>query len=289
MNLPNIRRLRTTIAIAALALTLPMARANALTFLELDYGNHLGTGYLTDASGSAMKTILQAGGANTIETVSSLSAASMSLTSYDAIWVSNNVATTLAGSSLAGGDVTGLTNFLAAGKKVVMLGDKATTYFSTYDNSILGVVGGAYASNVAAVATLKGNTLAAPSDQILTSGLTGSGVSFGGYSLFLTGSGSPEVLFNDGAVTPVDVPIAGLFHSGGGEALVILDANWMASSGSINITTNQNTDFAHNILAWLSDPPASEAPEPASLALFGFGLLGMMGLGLRRRRVPATC
>jgi hypothetical protein len=249
------------------ALGHPAIDAQASTILELNRTPSLSSscyGLLTctdgQSGGSQMAQVLANGG-NTITQTNSLAG---DLTAYDTVWVSINM-----GGDLNASEISSLQAFIASGRKVVMIGNStAISGFSSWDNALMQVVGGAL-TGVTSAATYP--TVA--SNELLTTGVNS--VRFGTSSRIDTGVGNPDVLFSQ--------DIAAVY---GGLALVVLDENWMTNSATTGLAQSDNLIFAQDIAEWLRDDPparANTAPEPASLAIFGAALLGVAGIRRRKR------
>jgi hypothetical protein len=285
-------RARTGAVMAALAVFVPALSAHAASILELDRGA-FGFGHLSDSTsvmngqdvgGSTLGTLLTNDG-NTITQTTSITTASLS--GMDVVWVSLNV-----GSALTSSEQSVLNGFVMGGGKVVLIGESIANNdafgdqaaYAAWDNSLLAVVGGAITA-VTSAATFPAPVVS----EILTAGLSNpnppatnnSTVRFGSSSRLDTAAGSPHVLF--------DQAIAATYDIGLGQALVILDANWLTDSTMTGIYMADNMQFGQNISDWIQDSDvqtrdtaAAEVPEPGMIAIFGLGLLACTGT--RRRR-----
>ncbi len=179
-----------------------------------------------------------------------------SLLSYDAVMLE------IRGFSdvLSSVEVQNLQEFIATGKHVVLFGENNN--WPLWNNSILGVVGGSYSGNEVTVSSNKS------------------------FSHYLTNN-----------VNKVYFPMSGIANGG----TPLFDKNVATLWGNdlnvltlldINIVSDyfwnyyDNGQFATNIANWLARSPSGPnntvVPEPASVILFGFGLLG---IGIRRRKI----
>jgi len=158
--------------------------------------------------------------------------------------------------SLSATELSNLATFIATGKKVVLMGENSG--WTSWDNQILGLVGGAYAGD-------------------------GNGGANTIYSHALTSG-----------VSSVNLPVSGLSTVTGGTAL--FDQNWATLWGTnqnvltlldINVMSNafwnnaDNAQFAQNVADWLGTPSASVPEAGSTVALLGLALVGFAAL--RRR------
>jgi len=262
------RHLMSAIAsVTAVMLAIPVAGALArpANMLELDRGA-FGLSDIGMTGGSNMGNLLLSEG-NTITQITSLP---QSYTGYDAVWVSYSP-----GAALTASEISSLHAFVSAGGKLVLIGDSTANGQDTaaWDASLAAVVGGGIGATVGAAVFVSPVVT-----DTLTDGLSSgqpNGVRFKGFSTIDPLAGSPDLLF--------DIGIAGFYDVGAGEALMILDTDWMSNSTSAGVAARfGNAQFAHNISVWL-DPPGDPVPEPGSLAVIGFGLLAVAGLRRRQR------
>jgi hypothetical protein len=168
------------------------------------------------------------------------------LLAYDSLMV---VLTDLAGAHpvLDATEIANLQAFIAAGRRVLLLGDNG--YWSDWNNSILSAVGGSFAGDLPDVEGDLAPVLVHP----LTAGVSllryrADGLATGGTSLF-------------------DQNLATLWGAGQ-NTLSLLSCSLMHDD---YIGISDNTAFVTNTAAWLDGEDTGQVPEPASYLLVGLG------------------
>lgn len=195
---------------------------------------------------SQFSALLDVASGDNMQSVNSFEdAAQVSLA--DALWVDvgDDYSTTLSAN-----EVLNIQNFVAAGKRVVMIGEGLEWF--QWNNQITGLLGGSttdytYIDGVVTVAL----------NHQLTEGVSSVQVPYGS----LVGGGNS--LFSES--------VASLFGSSE-NALVYLDSNTFSDS---NISNADNYIFAQNVASWIA------VPEPSSLVMIG--LVSGIAVFVRRR------
>ncbi|BDQ34998.1 hypothetical protein [Pseudodesulfovibrio portus] len=155
---------------------------------------------------------------------------------------------------LSATEVSNLTSYIATGRRVLMMGENY--HWTTWDSSVLGVVGGTYDPTVST-----GTAIPVVAHE-LTQGIAGvhpqgGGMASGGVSLF-------------------DMPFAHLW--GDGNVLTLMDTGILDDWYGEYL---DNPAFAVNVAEWLAG--STPTPIPGAIWLFGSGLLGLVGVRLRKK------
>lgn len=179
------------------------------------------------------------------------------LLNFDAVWVDQEL-----NNSLSSSEISSLQSYISSGHKAVLIGENSS--WSSWNQSIIDVVGGSHQDTVS---TAVGSPI---SDNPLTDGVNRVQNVYG--SIILDSTGDPDILFSNN--------FAAVYSVGLGEALVILDSNWLDHRF---IYGYDNAVFAENIVTWLGET-IEPVPEPATMLLLGSGLAGIAGLRKRMKK-----
>lgn len=241
------------IAVACATIFACTASANAGPILVSDSGGIAGYGY-GYSNWDNFTNALNAASGNMVSVTPNLNNLGFML-GFDALLVDQR----WVGGSLGATEVANITAFIATGRRVLMIGENSS--WTSWNNQILGIVGGAFVGQSSAVANavvVNSLTAGAPSFNLPTAGLAA-----GGTALY-----APN--------------FATLW--GAGNVLTVLDVNVWSDSVSAN-----GTQFGINVANWLAVPfVGSAVPEPMSVALFGIGASILGAARLRRRRTTTV-
>jgi hypothetical protein len=197
--------------------------------------------------------------ADTVQEVVDFSNATQ-VSSADALWIDLGP---ISGSGfLSAGEVTNIANFIASGKRVVMIGEN--TSWTSWNNQILGVVGG-----TAANSTSNGFASTATANA-LTNGVTGIYIPSGGLTSTAIGG---TALFSQNVAT---------LWGSEQNVLTLLDVNVYSDT---YLSQPDNTEFAANTVAWITEDISEVVPEATSI--LAWSILALTGLAAASRRAEA--
>ncbi|MGV3711017.1 MAG: PEP-CTERM sorting domain-containing protein [Gemmatimonas sp.] len=164
--------------------------------------------------------------------------------------------------NLTAGEIAEIGTFLAGGGRIYGFGENDN--WTSWNQSLLGLFGASFGG--------LGGDYGTPSvANLLTSGVTS------------ISTPAPGAISNfNGGVSLFSNNIAGLFNN---NSVVVLDINICDDT---YINNNDNRRFCQNIVDFTAGDPVipgepTVAPEPASVAMVGFGLLVAGGVARRRR------
>ena len=223
--------------------------ANATSILLSEGQNYYA--HYGDTSWTNMTSTLDFASGNSVDVVSGFSDLSLML-GYDALWLDQRYHGTLTST-----ESSNVSAFLSTGKRVVMIGEN-DNWHDWNIQLIEDIAGGSYVggSTSGVFPTVANNDLTAGVSSVyLPSGAETAG---GGTSLFT---------YN----------FATLWNS---NLLTVLDSNLFANA---YWNYNNNSVFATNIANWVT-ADVEPVPEPATMLLFGTGLVGLVGSRLRKKK-----
>jgi hypothetical protein len=256
---------RTLLAVALLAPAIGAGRADAQASLLVNT-NPTAKGvydeiYVGGRSRNTTTTALQstfAGHLGATPTLTDLSA----MLQYDALWVDQRYKSTP-----TAGELANLVAYANTGRRMVVVGENAT--WGGWNAAVLGAFGGTEGSWNYGYDT-PGCRLSGTSTVLahaLTAGVAKVDMECGGFAMGGTS------LFDYGVATLWGPSL---------NVLVVLDANVFDDR---YMTQYDGVRFEQNVVGWLAGA-STTAPEPATFALLGTGLLALGGIATRRRRAP---
>jgi hypothetical protein len=259
---------RTLLALALLAPAVGAGRAEAQASLLVN----------TNAAGKGVYDEIYVGGASWHATTSSLQStfgshlgATPALTDlsamlqYDALWVDQRYQ-----AAPTAGELANLVAYANTGRRVVVVGENAT--WGGWNGAVLGALGGSEGAGQTqswywmhgAAAGCQDGTATSVLAHALTAGVAKVNMACAGYAI--------------GGTSLFDYGVATLWGASQ-NVLVVLDANLFDD----RFMQPDGVRFEQNVVTWLAGA-STTAPEPATFALLGTGLLALGGIARRRRR-----
>jgi hypothetical protein len=178
---------------------------------------------------------------------------------YDALWVDQRYMDTP-----SAGELANLVAYANTGRRVVVVGENAS--WGGWNAAILGALGGTeggpFSGSGSPGCRLGGTNTALA--HALTAGVASVNMACGGYAV--------------GGTSLFDYGVATLWGASQ-NVLVVLDANLFDD----RFMQPDGVRFEQNVVTWLAGA-STTAPEPATFALLGTGLLALGGIAARRRR-----
>lgn len=256
---------RTLLALTLLAPAIGAGRADAQASLLVNT-NAAAKGvydeiYVGGRSWNTTTTSIQSAFAGRLGTTPALTDLSAML-QYNALWVDQRYMSAPSATELAN-----LVAFANTGRRMVIVGENAT--WGGWNAAVLGAFGGSEGAWNRGYDTpgcrLSGTN--AVLAHALTAGVSKIDMECGGFAI--------------GGTSLFDYGVATLWGPSQ-NVLVVLDANVFDDR---YMTQYDGVRFEQNVVGWLAGA-STTAPEPASMVLFGTGLLALGGVAVRRRRTP---
>jgi len=174
---------------------------------------------------------------------------------YDALWLDIRGFS----DSLSVNEINNITQYIESGRRVVMMGEHSL--WSSWDEQILGVVGGAL--------SIDSTTTRTRSSPVISNDIT-SGVGLVNMPTSVIAVGG-TALFEQNVIT----------LWGNNNVLTILDINICSNS----YWNPDNAALCGNIANWVASPSVTSVPVPGAIWLFSSGLIGLIGLiGASKRK-----
>jgi len=149
---------------------------------------------------------------------------------FDALWLDQEY---YGSRQLSPIEIDNIRAFISSGHKAVLIGENYS--WNTWNNSILEIVSGGFQG---ACSKAVGYTI---SDHMLADNVSATQMICG--SIVLSSVGAPDMLFDNN--------MAAVYAIGAGEALVVLDVNWVDDDYR---SLYDNTQFSYNVIDWLDIP-----------------------------------